>query len=91
MSADLETVKKVRALMELCQQQGLDAVAALDRAKLLWTREALVQARVDTMGAVAALLQDIPATHIPHDATMSAGAMKAFLIEYIRELARRQQ
>ena len=91
MPADLETVKKVRALLELCQAQGLDPVAALDRAKLLWTRESLIQARVDTMRATAALLQDIPATQVPHAATMSAGGMKTFLTEYIRELARRQQ
>lgn len=82
--------EQVSAILTRSGKTGSDPLVALNRKGLLRTRDSVVSCRRDTLNALADLVDDMSPSQYTHAASTSAGGMKQFLAEFIRDLARRQ-
>lgn len=81
---------QVLAILTRAAVTGSDPLVALNRKSLLRTRDSVVSCRRDTLNALADLVDDLSPSQYTHSASQSAGGMKQFLTDFIRDLARRQ-
>lgn len=82
--------KRFREILAHTAETGSDPFLALSRAGLIHTDGKVFSGRRDTLIQAAHLFEDKVDSAIPAHAKTSAGAMKAWIISELRNLAHKQ-